>query len=393
MRRIYVPAIAVAFVALLGACATTVPGDPAARGAGSSASTALDTVDVPTGLDTGQYPTTTSAPAALDSKSGWVVEGNRMADALIQVSEVDKRMSIGGVGLRSYPVIEGSQLSSRVPDATAAAFEAFNMKVGMTTTRGDDFDRPTIAMRIGLYRFGSIDDATKAFEMIKRSSIRNKQADVPLTGAMAKAASATEFKPGTVDSYRVEGPFVINISGTAATTEAAAKLVERGYELEVPKVQDFKGTPADRVTQLPNDVNGALARTLGSTVRNDYTAAIAIGVYGLNGLLHRIRNINDGSIYIKAGVDSVAQGDAVVYRTRDAGAANQLVADLAVVNGRTGTKVTAPQQLPQMICFDRKENINCAIAAGRWVTTAGGATLTQAQQRASAQYVILAKNP
>ncbi len=393
MKKTVLPALVAGTAALLTACSTTVTGqatDSAGNTAG--ASVAPSTIAVPAGLDVGANPTTTRALAPLDDKSGWVAEGNRMADALIQVNEVDKRMRIGGVGLRSYPVIEGGQLSGRVPDSTAVTFATYNMKVGMTTTRGDAFDDPTIAMRIGLYRFGSPDDATKAFESIQRRTERNGQSEVKLTGPNTDGTTASEFKPGTVDSYRVEGPFVINISGTSSSTAEATKLVAKGYELEVPKLKSFTPTPVGQVASLPKDIEGTLSRTIPSTVTG-YAASVANGVYGMNGLLHRIRDIDDAGVYSKAGIDAVAQGETVVYRTRDAAAAAQLVTDLAAINTRLGKRVGSPAQLPGMICVERPGNINCAVSAGRWVTTAGGDTLQQAQQRASAQYTILAQHP
>ncbi|BDH56013.1 hypothetical protein [Tsukamurella sp. PLM1] len=392
MKTKALPAL-IAGAALLAACSTSTGGEATTATSGPASATApsaAPTVTVPAGLDTGTFPTTTTAQAPLTADRAWLMEGNRMADALIQVNEVDPRMILGGAGLRSFPVLSGDQLSSRVPDATAAAFLARQMKVGMTTTRGDKIEDPTVAMRIGLYRFASAEDATKALEMVQTST-RNAR-KVTITGT--DGVSATEFKPGTVDSYRVEGPFVINISGTAPTTDEATTLVTKAYRLEVPKVQSFKGTPVSEVQKLPSDIEGALARTLPSSNTNRYTANLNNNVYGINGLLHRIRDISNGDVYRKAGVDAVGEGDAAVYRTRDVAAATQLAADLAAINAKTGDPIAAPAQLPDAKCFDRRDvgNKFCIVTAGRWLATMGGSTVTEVQQKAAAQYTILAKN-
>ncbi|NMD55132.1 MULTISPECIES: hypothetical protein [Tsukamurella] len=143
MKKSALPAAVVIGAALLAACSTT-SGEPVAAPSSSASVTSSSaaastapaaTVPVPAGLDFGAYPTRARTITASENRS-WVVEGNRMGDeALIQANEVDPRLIIGGGGLRSFPVLDGDGLRSRVPDATATAFHANKMRVGMTTTR------------------------------------------------------------------------------------------------------------------------------------------------------------------------------------------------------------------------------------------------------------------
>lgn len=382
MNRTFLTAAVAGAAALLTACGSAVPGTPVA---------ATSALPVPAGLDTGSYALTTVPPPPPSEEAAWVLEGGRMGEALIQVNEVDSRLKMGGAGLRSYPVLRGGQLTGRVPDATADAFAKQKFKVGMTTTRGDDFDKPTVALRIGLYRFESGDEAQKAFDAVKAS--QKPMRAIEITGT--PGVSAVEFKPGTVDSYTVEGPFVINISGTGPTTEQGAALVTKAYGLEKQKVKSFVPTPSESIRSLPADKDGILARTIRATA-NTTVSTLSNTYFGLPQVLHQIRNIDRANIYRTAGVDLVAQGDAVVYRTRDAAAAKTMNADLLNPPDKDPQvrQVAAPAGLPDTGCTERigANSFTCFTSAGKWAASAGGDTLLQAQQKIAAQYTILAKN-
>ncbi|NMD55131.1 MULTISPECIES: hypothetical protein [Tsukamurella] len=373
----------------VSACGTTVGGE--ATVAPASSSRASTTPNVPAGLDPGQYPTTTRDVPSPSGDNAWIIEGNRMAEALVQVDEVDRRLTVGGAGLRSYPVLSGDQLSTRVPDTTARIFTRNRMRVGMTTTRGDDFDRPTVAVRIGLYRFDSPEIAAAVLEAITSS-----------TQALPKVAidghaevSAAEFTPGTVDGYRAEGPFVINVSGTAPTNAEAARFVAKAFDLQVPKTTAFSPTPVTSIRTLPGDKDGVLSRTL--LQESTELTSLSNAYFGLEALLHRIRYLSDAAPYRKAGVDLVGEGAAIVYRTRDAAAATTMVAEVtADSRARAGNRpVESPAGLPQAQCTFRTEATSyiCIVSAGRWVTTAGGSSLQLAREAVSAEYAILTKNP
>ncbi|BDH56012.1 hypothetical protein [Tsukamurella sp. PLM1] len=374
----------VACAVAVTACSTTVSG-VATDSAGNSPGPV-----VPVGLDFGQYPTTTREVPPPSTENAWVIEGNRMAEALIQVNEVDPRLTIGGAGLRSYPVLRGSQLNSRVPDATAEAFTRNEMRVGMTTTRGDAFDEPTVAMRIGLYRFDSPEVAAKALAAVEAGA-----------GSLRRVVGidrvfATEFKPGTVDSYRVEGPFVINVSGTAPTTAEATRFVSKAYELEVPKVKSFTPTPVAAIQTLPGDKDGVLARTLYED-SSPLVQSLSNSYYGLTMLLHKIRDIDNGELYRKAGVDLVGEGAAIIYRTRSSSAAQTLLDDLEKTKATTNRRPAAgPAGITTVSCTEYTGDdtyFGCSGRAGRWMFTLSADTLTEAQHKVAAQYAILVTNP
>ncbi|MDF0528998.1 hypothetical protein P0W64_11375 [Tsukamurella sp. 8F] len=383
MKKTVLMLLVVGTAASLTACGTTVAGH-AVESAGDSPGSV-----VPAGLDVGTYPTTMRAVPPSSRDRGWIVEGNRMGDALIQVSDVDPRLKIGGIALRSYPVLDGLNLSKRVPDETAAAFSTNKMRVGMTTTRGDKMDDPTVALRVGLYRFDTPDSATQALAAVEKGTGSQRRI-VGIDGVFA-----TEFKPGTVDSYRAEGPFVINISGTAPTTGEAAGLVSKAYAREVPEVRRFSPTPTASIQSLPGDDNGILARTLYEADPPISETEIANSYFDLYGLLLRIEDISDADMYRAAGIDAVGQGKTVVYRTRNEAAASGFLAARRSHSTPTAEPVPAPAGLATVRCAHYSDDgtFGCSGQVGRYVFTLSTDSLLDAQQAAAAQYTILAKNP
>lgn len=395
MKKTVLSAAVIGGVALLAACNTTggepvaapSSGAPAASSPASTRASAGPTVPVPAGLDYGAYPTKARTITTSENRS-WVVEGNRMGDeALIQANEVDPRLIIGGAGLRSFPVLDGDGLRTRVPDATATAFHDNKMRVGMTTTRGDALDKPTVAVRIGLYRFDTPDAATKAVAAIRTATRSAPQVRVTVDGASEVVAS--EFKPGTVDAYVAQGPFVVNVSGTGPTTDQGAQFVTKAYGLELPKLKAFTPTAVDGIRKLDLDKDGILSRTLPATDAQDPT--IQENWYTWNGQLHRIQDITKTDTYRAAGIDLIGNtgSGSVVYRTRDAAAATTMVQTVAGKN----PAVAGIPQLPAVKCMTGGNLTYCWLAVGRYVASVYDSNAALARQKASAQFSILATTP
>lgn len=380
MNKTVLSAIVVGAAVVLAACDSTVPGTPTAASSAPA---------IPAGLDVGSNPTTLRDIPPSSTDGGWIIEGNRMGGALIQVSDVDPRLTIGGIALRSYPVLNGLDLSKRVPDATTSAFSINGMRVGMTTTRGDKLENPTVALRVGLYRFDDPSTAARALEAVKKGAGAQRQI-VGIDGVFA-----TEFTPGTVDSYRAEGSFVINVSGTAPTTGEAVGFVSKAYSLQVPAVTRFQPTPSGSVRDLPSDDKGILARTLYEANPPVAAKEIANNYYDLAGLLLRIEDISYADVYRRAGVDAVGQGKTVVYRTRDTEAATTLAAARRGRASTTKQDAAGPAGVPGLQCSKYLDDgtFGCTGHVGRFMYTLSADSLLAMQQAAAAQYTILAKNP
>lgn len=389
MKKSVLSVALVGGAALLAACGTT-GGDPVAApssapSSAASSAPANPTVPVPAGLDVGGYPTK-ARTITVSAQRSWVAEGNRMGDeALIQADEVDPRLTMGGAALRSYPIVETAGLNTRVPDATAAAFGANDFRVGMTTTRGDALKDPNVAVRIGLYRFDTDEAAKKAAEAVRTATAGARPVKVTVDGAPEVIAS--EFKPGTVDAYVVQGPFVVNVSGTGPSTDQGAQFVTKALGLELPKLKGFTPTPVGKIQTLDIDKDGILSRTLPQS--NQAEAALFENWYDLAGYKHRVADISNLGTITAAGVDLVGQAGSVVYRTRDAAAATTMVQTAASKN----PAVAGIPQLPAVKCMSGGDRTYCWMPVGRYVASVDDTNAVVARQKAAAQFSILATTP
>lgn len=391
MKKSILSAALVGGTALLAACSTTA-GDPVAgpSSASTTASVAAGTsagpaVQVPAGLDTGAYPTK-ARTITVSANRSWVAEGNRMGDeALIQANEVDPRLTIGGASLRSYPIVEAAGLNTRVPDATAAAFAANGFRVGMTTTRGDALKNPGVAVRIGLYRFDSAEAAKKAIDAVRSATAGARPVAITVDGAPDVLAS--EFKPGTVDSYVAQGAIVVNVSGTGPSTDQGAQFVTKALGLELPKLKGFTPTPVDKIQTVDIDKDGIVSRTLPQPDSSD--ASLFENWYDLAGYKHRVQDIGNLTTVTAAGIDLVGQAGSVVYRTRDAAAATTMVQTVASKN----PAVAGIPQLPSVKCMTGGDRTYCWIPVGRYVASVDDTDAGLARQKAAAQFTILATTP
>lgn len=375
----------------VAACGSSTGGE--AVTASPSAAPSSPTVTIPAGLNTGSFGTTPYAPKSGDYNTAWVAEGNRMGEYIVSPTTIDSTLTMGGAGLAGFPVINAVSLSQYVPDGTAAVFLTQGMKVGNTATRGTTFADPSRALRIGLYRFDGDATATTVLDRITTRTNDMPKVTVPGTSGV----SATEFKPGTVDSYLAVGQIVINISGTAPTTAEATELVAKAYPKQIDELKKFTPTPAADILKAPVDIDGMLARTLDAK-STDPEHYLQVGVIGINGLAIRVANTANMQRYRDAGVDLVSTNGGTLYRTKDANAATKLLGQVSTNTDRGYVAAGPVPQLPTSACVKDPKGTDdyqfrCFITNGRYLADLTGATLETAQQKAAAQWVILAKNP
>ena len=206
-------------------------------------------------------------------------------------------------------------------------------------------------------------------------------------------------------------------------------LVASALSKQKSLIKDYVPTPADKLADLPMDPSGwLLSRTLIDL--NDVSALG--GVWKPKAWLHFEDDpVTAATLFADAGVDWIAQGTATVYQARSAEAAEIMLEKMvgalsAMPSVEAGSAVPG---LPQARCFrrptyarlpqnvaeyqaamrDAGPNISaappgssaswlrvgwpfkCAAAADRWVFTVYAESMSDAAQRISAQYRILAR--
>ncbi len=172
-------------------------------------------------------------------------------------------------------------------------------------------------------------------------------------------------------------------------------LAENAIRVVAEKVPAFRPTAVDQFSQRDLDPDKMLYRTLTRPEGDSYEQPP--GVYDATTDLHfaefpeRTR-----AMYERAGVDRVSYGATQLVRTRDAAAAKRYLSE--VTSDKYMVAAEAPKGLPGARCQKYRGPIRaavpyyCYVAYDRYVGFAWASQLSEAQQRISAQYAILANS-
>ncbi|WP_282785653.1 MULTISPECIES: hypothetical protein [unclassified Nocardia] len=391
-----------AAVALTSACGSEPESPPIPEPAVD-----LATLDVG-GFDTEPKPYGTADEIELAR----LVEAERLANYLPLpweiMPEVKYAASAMGGAIRPFIGFDTSAMGTRTTADKDAMREAAPGFVAGFVTTGRSDNMPSLSYELDnlVMIFSDEQAATAAARALGELDMAASEDNTPVTIPRYPEAVAYTTDnisgPGQIRSWYATGQFVIFtyvFDSVMAELEEAdhAKLierVERSIETIAPRVAEFPVTPADQLTQLPVDPDGVLARSL-FTVLDDGAQRGIPGVYERQGGLHiSIAPELDAPLFERTGVDRVAWRGAYVYRTRDAAAAREFVADRAETT-RKFVRVDAPTGLPDAQCRhavtanDFEIAYYCYVSHGRYAAEVAANQLLDAQQRISAQYALL----
>jgi hypothetical protein len=379
-------ATALVLAGTLAACATTVPGQATAPPGLTPPGTSVSRVAIPAGLDTGSFSTTPYVPEQGDVNSAWVAEGNRMVEAIVAPTDIDPSLTNSVAGQESgIPVLDEYDVKG-IPDPLSYSLDG--LKVGVSVAGANGGSGSTRELRIGLYRLA---DATQLTEDLK--SIGDGfygKPTVTVAGAPSGAVSG-ETGPGTVDSFGTVGELLVHVHARAATTADATALAERTWSRELPAATAFQPTQEQDILRLPVDRDGILTRVLWAANPSDADTRY-IGALSWRMLQERgIVDAPSAIAYPAAGVDLIGWNLGLVARTRDESAAQDLVKARSKAPGRT--PVAGIPALPDVVCTktDAPEAYSCYLSEGRYFAVLAADDLLTAQQKAAAQWTILAK--
>ncbi|CAM3844981.1 hypothetical protein TSOC111612_17760 [Tsukamurella ocularis] len=372
---------AIAAVTLASGCATTVPG----MGTAATSVNRSSAVPLPPGVDTGDYSPDLYAPKQGDADSAWVTEGNRMIAAIVLPSDVDPTLTRPVTGIDAVPTLASFE-SQSLPEGLNLLSGS---KVGVALARADRADGATKEVRIGLYRYATDSDAgTQMFST--RSMLSDRPAVVlPST----PDGVAAEFESGAVDLFRQVGVLLLHVRAKGPSLPESIALADRIVVEQLRELQDFRPTPETDVGNLPLDREGVLARAVGVSAESD-TDRRFIGLLTPPMYERRLADHSLVPLLREAGVDLMGWNYGKVMRARDAAAAKRLFDQ--VVQKRKAQPMTDPAGLSgKVVCFkdDRAKQVDCQMAVGRYYAQATSPDLTEAQQLASAQWVVLTRNP
>ncbi|MBL1076118.1 hypothetical protein JK358_17100 [Nocardia sp. 2] len=361
-------------------------------------------IDVRT-LDSSGYPVDRYTYDRTANGGGTVLEGMRMADAVVPTVRADSTLKVGrgGIVLNSVDdVIDVSHLSS----TARPVLENRGFMVGFATSGADKpdiaedkVDPSATTVTIRLLRFPSEDAAKLAAREIADADF-NVALDQNRKLTLAEYPDALIHWRPTVPTIGVAMPrkeFVISLFIVRTTPDQTQlmSLVKKTLDAEVPAVDAFTPTPKDSIAQLPFDPDRMLARTLVDSRDNRTPDADAFGYFGPNMLVHAA---NDQGVRQRlvdsTGMDLMANaGDGYMFRTTDQKAGNDLVSGLiAILEGVENGP--APDGIPDSKCIHNSKNTayRCYVVYKRYVGVVNADNETDAHKMATAQYALLANS-
>ncbi|MFD4460719.1 hypothetical protein [Nocardia sp. NPDC058480] len=166
-----------------------------------------------------------------------------------------------------------------------------------------------------------------------------------------------------------------------------------------PRLSKFTPTPRDKWGTLDRDVDGMLAITVPATNDSVTNSATIPTAYQKYGALQVSLNITeDQKLFDETGVDVAAFNGGELYRTKNADSA-QLFEKRRGERGRMFIVAPSPPGLPSAKCHENREKFRgtnpryyCTISFGRYAAEISANQLTDAHQRISAQYSLLANS-
>ncbi|BCK53167.1 DUF7373 family lipoprotein [Nocardia wallacei] len=210
----------------------------------------------------------------------------------------------------------------------------------------------------------------------------------------------------SIGSWYATGPFVVYTwiyDQAKAWLEkvdlpALTTLLQKSLDTVVPAISKFTPTPRDKLMSQPIDRDDMLRRTLIRPKEDALGAWLnPPGVYDAHAALHFSSDPAESKqLFEENGVDRFADYGTQLFRARDAAAAQKVRDELGDPT-RNFRRAAAPKNLPAAKCreYHGKEKMAvryyCSVAQGRYAAFTWAAQLLDAQQRISAQYVMLVK--
>lgn len=402
-----------ALILLLTVAVAAVP----ACGSGSSEDHTQDDPVVEAGLlDVGNYPT---QPRQLDRPKNIFVaraaEAQRLANVLPLPSEIDPNLKFGNEAeVHVFLETEGEAKTHLSPmfrwlnehnftEATNNYISGFSSLGTTDRTRKLSYELVNTTL---IYS----DDASARAAADKLSQTDfygdNNENIVEPTALSKYPDSVARWQPTsqTLVSWLARGKYVLitivshpeNDELKKSDLPFLATLAEKSMDTTLPRLQQFKSTPPDQLMSVPIDPDGLRSKSL-PRLEGDSFVNIP-GTYEVSGALQFFGEPEKArALFTEAGIERMAFDGGELVRAKDRAAA-QKFADQRGQPDRYSHSVDSPRGLPIAKCLEyRGPKISaarfiCQMSYDRYVATTWSQQLQDAQQRISAQYLILANS-
>lgn len=389
-------------VVILAGCTPSVVGGHAHRDPAFTSGSAIPAVLAP-----GNYRTTplpAFGTADQEGRNGAVIEAQRMAAYVVGPWEVDPTL-LESVVTETMVLKNATSLAALLPDPVQflAAQHRFMIGFSSDRTSAPSADGNFSALTNSVWRFPTAEDAQAAAQDISQQAPTLPAQDQLTARAIAghpqAIARAITLDAGTatVESFTPHANYVIynysRIKG--GDIDAAAALITKSLDLQLPRIDEFKATDPAQFGALPVDPTGVLTRTLPMLQEN---LTVQNGVYEPRAALHfEADPITSAKLFAETDMQTQGVGDATaVYQTRDATTAKQLFDGLvnhATEPTDTTDSADSPRVngLPSAVCSGKGDNgvYQCMLTASRYVAVVLATRPEEIRQKTAAQYLML----
>lgn len=373
-------------------------------------------------LDVGGYSLEPlSAPSVGNERYGRIVESVRMGEVAVDPLAVDPTLTFALNGFPAVPAPTPAKAVAFLAYPVRAVLEKRQMLAGFVIGASDrKADRvPAVGaarlLTVLLLRFPDADAAQRAAEEIDAVDTAVSPENTAVTIPDYPGAHS-HWRPNvpTLAASLAHDSFVVTLLAghTAADLGALTGMAHKVFDAQLPRLGEFTATPRDQFAALPLDRDAMLSRMVPKAPGRWPFPAVTFGSRQQN-----------------AGWDSQIQASGVVYGPRATtlfrGTAKPDGPEVVAFNGLDALmrfpdptaarksldkakkadledgmrSVPAPAGVPDIFCGQAPGasavypfSLICHVLYGRYVATIFGRQLQDFQQRAAAQYAVLANS-
>ena len=380
-------------------------------------------IDVRT-LDVGSYGThPLPVPENNRESYGRIIEAVHTADAVASPYKIDPALRWWS-GAEPRP--DAKSATGTLADVTLPVLEKEGFIVGYAvggrSEKFPDEGKPKVgdarAITINLLRFPDEASAKRAAEGIDAAdfgiSPENVRVDIP---KYSDAHSHWRPNVPTLGSTISHGIWVISVYAehTSPDKSALIDLVTKTFDAQIPLLDSFKPTPADKVSSLPLDATGLLRRTLpykpelwpyptvefedpGSAIIESGNVSREVGIVytGIGGLHSSTDKEAATKLFDAVGLEYWAAVDVgtFLYKVRDEAAGKQLVDNNFGDEPDSKGDIDGPTGVPGAKCFEYQNTavFRCSVVYRNYVGTVISDDEADVRHKAAAQYALLANS-
>lgn len=360
-------------------------------------------------LDTGKFPTAPPKISThLDDLGYARLEAARLADAVLSPHEVDPKYSIGA-SARVHT--DAQSVGQYLAEPAIGVLMNHGFVLGFSTGSAEDVPPRTDAadsrqrdgLTVTVSRFPDPAAAKAAAAELDAVDLGLNPENAAV-GLPEYPDARAHWRPAfpTLGSTTPHGNYVVSVLAESRTADIDRLVgaTQKYLDAEVAELDKFAATPIGKFSTLHQDPDGLLVRVIhdqGVVAPPDGQGEV---VLTLRGYLNYVQD-QSGRLPVlrRAGVDRIAVApSAFGFRAADDAAAVRFVTESAELgNAADRRAVDPPTDVPGAACVQdyvapKDAQFRCFVAYRRYAALVLGSRLWETQQRAAAQYALLANS-